>query len=100
MANDAEIHRQIILHLQGIPLLKQQKIRVIPTFQVFKEGKTVDTFRGGFSKLELLAQLSNVIVSDEPRDAPAEEGEGASEEASEDTGDNSAEEAAADNQEA
>jgi len=73
-------------------IVQQQKIRVIPTFQVFKEGKAVDTFRGGFTRFELLAQLRNLILAEE-----SEEGEGEGE--SDDAGENSAEENSADNQE-
>tara|TARA_Y100000294_G_C8373166_1_gene263594 strand:+ start:119 stop:532 length:414 start_codon:yes stop_codon:yes gene_type:complete len=43
-------------------IITQQKIRSIPTFQVFKDGNPIERFQGTLSKLELLGQLSNIIT--------------------------------------
>ena len=55
-------------------IVTQQKIRVLPTFQIFKSGKVLNTLQGPYSKLELLGQLSN-IITDEGSDQPETESE-------------------------
>ena len=82
-------------------IVTQQKIRVVPSYQVFNAGAAVETIRGPFTKLELLAQLSNFIMEEES-EAPAEE-EGDKEdsaEKSEDNGDTPAEASSTDTEEA
>lgn len=42
-------------------IVAQQKIKTIPYFQILKDGKVLDSFRGVPSKLELMGSLSNAI---------------------------------------
>jgi len=49
-------------------IVQQQKIRVLPTYQIFNAGKLIDTLRGPLSKLELLGELSHLISQEEPED--------------------------------
>lgn len=82
---------------QESEIVAQQKIRVVPCFQVFNGGEAVETLRGAFTKPELLAQLSNFIMEEE---APAEESEDQEgKEKTEATGEN-AETSSADTEEA
>ena len=51
-------------------VVQQQKIPTIPFYQVFQAGKSIESFRGKRSKLEMLGQLSQIITesgSDAPR---------------------------------
>ena len=56
-------------------IVSQQGISVLPTIQVFRSAKILETFRGPHTKLELLGQLSGIITQEGGAEPGAQEPE-------------------------